>query len=314
MAKSKKTTQAKATYEFFKIVPKSKTFLKYNVAPIRLRVVKGEGVNYKPDINVKVNDLNKGKKHFLNLSGDGDEFTIRVLIHKDDEFNGVLKASSFFKVISSLAKNKKTSAAHFKKIKVRAALDYWIRNNVVLMVTTHALDIKNGEYIISANSSRKQVSKDYTTWDLTFTRYTGTVVYAMNFTNAKAKKAIKTYQASQTKKKSKAKAASKPFKNCTYKGMVYSKTKKVTECNKLLQKFLKKYGFYKQSVDGWYGKYTLASVKAFQTKFQKKYGLKPNGKIDARTFNAMTTIDIRQESSVLSLVQQVGKSSTKKKK
>ena len=284
---------------FFKIVPKSEIYFKYNVDPIPLRVIKGEGVNYKPDINVKVNDLNKGKKQFLNLSGGGDEFTIRVLIHKKDTFmtynlkklllSGLSPASSYEEI-----------KEYGKERKLTAALNYWMRNSTVLMVTTDAIDIKNGEYIITGNGARKQVTDNYTTWELTFTRYTGTTIIAMNFQNDKAKKAVNSYKSSLAKKKAKAKAASKPFKNCTYKNMVYSKTKKVTACNKLLQNFLKKKGYYKDAVDGWYGPGTAKAVKKFQTKYQKKFSLKPNGKMDAKTLKLMETIANYKEPTITS--------------
>ena len=94
--------------------------------------------------------------------------------------------------------------------------------------------------------------------------------------------------------------------------MVYSKTKKVNACNKLLQTFLKKYGYYKASVDGWYGNETKKAVLAFQNKFKKKYGLKPNGKMDAKTFRVMNTIEVRQNSTILSATTQCAKSAVKK--
>lgn len=284
MATEMKPTNDPSKRIFFNIVPRAKTYMKYNISPIRLRVVRQDGVNYKPDIQIKVNKLNKGKKHFVNTSSENDEFSIKVLIHKDDKIMGFKEGNI------SLKKGVSTKSLR-KKFNLIDTLDYWIRHMYVFAVTTDAIDIENGYYLITSNGTRKQTSDNYTLWDLTFTKYTGTTWYAMNYNNKNAKKAINSYKASVAKKKAKAKKATSSLKNCTYKNMVYSKTKKVNACNKILQTFLKKKGFYKAAIDGWYGTETYKAVYAFQKKYRTLYKLSVTGKVDAKTLNAMQTIE-----------------------
>ena len=51
---------------------------------------------------------------------------------------------------------------------------------------------------------------------------------------------------------------------------------------------------YTRQIDGWYGKYTKAAVKAFQKKYKKTYNLKVNGVMDTKTLNAIIKKDVKK--------------------
>lgn len=247
--------------------------------PMRLKVVYNSGVNFTPDVKIKVNDLNKGKKQFLNLSGTGDKFKINVMVHNKEIWD------------SHVWVNGKRKRGY-----VRSVLNKWIRNMTPLWVVSDgAVDIKSGPYIITANPSRKQSARGgYSEWELEFTKYYPVKTVGFLKENKNAKKAVASYnKAKKNAKKTKVnKAHSLNYEllYCRVAHWEYTKTKKVVGCVKYLQTWLKKYGFYKSDIDGWYGKQTLASVKAFQTKFSKQYKLKKNGIVDKATLEAMVSV------------------------
>ena len=277
---------------FMTIVPKEKTYLDYNIEAIPLKVLRGDGVDYTPDVNITVTDLNAGNKMFTNNNGKGDKFKVTVII---DETNTVPAHIKFEDVIAQLKQG--TFSFNFSKnVRVLDALDYWIRNMTILMITTRSIDVPNGEYIITGNGNRKQTLDGYTYWELEFTRYTGKVTSKMAVNNTNTNAAIRKYNQSKKKKAAKAKSNTtdtSKLKNCkvgTNSQIKYSKTKKVTECVKLMQTVLKKKKFYSGSIDGWFGDQTLAAVKAFQKKYKTTYNLTENGKVDKKTLNALCKV------------------------
>ena len=251
--------------------------------PMRLKVAYDDGVKFTPDVKIQVNDLNKGKKQFLNLSGTGDKFKITVLVHNKEIWNSGVHGAN----------------GKLKRGYVRSVLNKWIRNMTPLwVVSSGAVDVKSGPYIITDNPSRKQTARGgYSAWELEFTKYYPVKTVGFNVENKNAKKAIASYKSSTTKKAQVKKYSSlqRELLYCRVAHWEYSKTKKVVGCFKYLQMWLKKYGFYKQAIDGWYGNYTLASVKAFQKKYSKKFKLKTNGIVDKATLEAMVKIDIAYE-------------------
>ena len=75
-----------------------------------------------------------------------------------------------------------------------------------------------------------------------------------------------------------------------------TKTKKVTECVKLMQWVLKKKGYYDKKVSGWFDEYTFKCVKKFQTEYNKKKKkgkytkkdlLRTDGKVDKYVLAAL---------------------------
>lgn len=290
---------------FLTIVPRDKTYMEYTIGPIRLNVIQDDGVHYNPDIDIKVNDLNKGKKYFLNASGEGDSFKVNVIIKKSDSFQGKIEVKEemqYGKSSSGLygwyGGGTKTT---FKKISVLDALDYWIRNMTVFMVTTRALDIPNGEYIITSNSSRKQTYEGTTIWELEFTKYTGAVTIGWSFNDTNAKSAVANYNKQKKANAAKAKAAvktkvkqqssiQKKLSKCKLCSIKYSKKKKTCICTLYMQHILKKKGYYNSSLDGWFGSETTKAVKKFQNAYKKKYNLKKTGKVDSKTKSALCKV------------------------
>lgn len=286
------------------IVPRTEEYLSLNIAPISLRVVQDDGLKTNPDIDIKVVSLNKGQKHFLNNSGDGDKFKISILINKTDTFYGNKYFSDIFN-----ENNFKISSDYFskydeekedwyvtKEFRVIDALDSWIRNMTILAVTSdEAVDITDGEYIITANPSREQYFLDgYSLWELEFTRYTPVSALKFNFSNKYVNKAKKRYARKKQKNaKSTVKSASvlnNKLKKCKVSQLKYSKTKKIVACVKTLQKYLNKKLGSKLKIDGWYGSETVKAVKKFQRKYKRKYNLTANGKMDTKTLNAMIKV------------------------
>lgn len=278
---------------FLDIVPREKTYLEYSINSVPLEVLTSQGVTYTPDIDIKVTNLSKGQKHLLNLSGDGDKFKINVIIKNDDTITGAKGITEYY------YRGELLRYAHsVQKFRVIDVLDYWIRNMTVLMVHTRAVDIPDGEYIITENSNRKQTFEDYTIWELEFTKYTGVYMLKYNFDNTKANKAISDYNASKkkttstTKKETvkKAETTASKLKKCNVNVMKYSKTKKIVACVKYMQEILKKKGFYTGVVDGWFGPLTTTAVKKFQQKYKTKYKLSVNGKVDKKTLDAICKV------------------------
>ncbi len=277
---------------FINIAPRTERYYQYNDHGIPLRVVLGN-VDVTPDVNISVTDLSKGQKHFINSSGDGDKFKIKVIINDTDTYKNewVEEIIPF----SGLTIRKQ----HIDDVNLMEGLDSWIRNMVVIsVIADEAVDIPNGEYIITKNQSRTQNRKSgYSIWELEFTRYTGVDVLWLNIDDTYAKKAAKQYEKNKTKNAQKAKEKAKTastlnnkLSKCTVSKLKYSKTKKVVACVKTLQQYLNKKLGTKLTIDGWYGDETVKAVKKFQNKYKKKYNLTPNGKMDAKTLKAMIKV------------------------
>lgn len=301
---------------FFNIIPLDKAYYNYCFEDIPLRVV-WDSLEVTPNVKVNKTELSDGKIYFTKpITSQMDSFKIQILLHKDDVVKGHfheeyqtenplagLDLSSINTLFSTgidtdiidqfLFTGESDIADYYDDIKVTDLLRYVVNNLIIVTVHTDAADIVDGTYVVTDNSSRKQVSRDgYTLWELEFTRHRPGTTISYNFNNSIVKKAVSNY-----KKKAKAKAKAKSsatteskLKKCDVKNLKYSKTKKVTTCVKYMQTLLKKKGYYKSTVDGWFGGETLKSVKKFQTDYKKKYKLRTDGKVDAKTRNAMSTV------------------------
>lgn len=290
---------------FINLIPRDKSYTDsehtYRIDDaIPLRVVKDDGVDMTPDVNIKVTDLSKGQKQFVNASGKGDRYNITILVHEDDTFTGTWTHS--FNPSWQPSGSAMKYIDHFDyptSLKVVDLLDWIIRKMLVVTLTSdnNVALIPNGAYIITDNPHRVQNYKNgYSLWELEFTKYTGAVNSKYVKTTTAATKAINAYNKKKSKTTSKKTTTTKAkqssslnsqLKKCKVSQMVYSKTKKVTSCVKTLQKYLNKKGKGNLAVDGWYGNATLKAVKKFQTDFKKKYKLTANGKMDTKTLNAM---------------------------
>ena len=272
------------------------TIVKNVVDTLPLKVVIGS-LEVTPNININVTNLNMANriqyKHFLNQSDYGITFKCEVIINKNEMWHS--DSWGRFLMMSSKEYNKQMKEVHavvdnhktdFKVINV---LKSWIRNMYPVKVVTKAIDVPNGTYIITGNSSRKQVYENYTIWTLEFTTFNPLNLAVYKNNNTAIKKAL------AKKKNSKSKAANKAkFKKCKLSSLKYSKKKKTVACVKYMQKILYNKGCLKKKsqIDGWYGKVTCKAVRKFQTDFKKKYKLKVTSgtKVDKATFNAMCKV------------------------
>ena len=300
----------KEIYEnFMSIVPSNHLFGEYTVGPIKLSVISTNGIAVTPDVKITVNDLNSGEKRFINNSGKGDKFKVNVIISRDATVQGVMSTKQEMQYgyyHGMYGWYGGGTIIHHKQIRITDALEYWIKNMNVFLVTTRAIDVPNGKYIITSNPSRKQNYENYTVWELEFTKFFEGIPIKATWDDTYANKAVETYKNKKAKKakatKDKAKKSESnvsKLKKCKVgKGseIKYSKTKKVTECVKLMQWVLKKKGYYDKAVSGWFDDYTLKCVKNFQTdynkkkkkgKYTKKDLLRTDGKVDKYVLAAL---------------------------
>lgn len=284
-----------------------------NVAPARLRVIQDGGVNSVPDVDIIVNDLASGRKHFQNNSGKGDTFKVNVLINAedtvvltksfdDDSWVDALGGEFDYEYMYSMVDGKRirgvaedSTVLLGGRVNLVTALDYWMRTATPLNIVTRAVDVPNGLYLIIKNSSRKQSYEGFTEWELEFMKYEEITTTSFSSTTKGVTKAIAKYEKAKKKKSTKSKtttAKSKTtskdnLKKCKLSKLKYSKTKKVVGCVKHLQRVLNNTIKSNLIIDGWYGDSTKQAVKKFQTN-NKKYNLKTDGNVDQNTLNCLT--------------------------
>ncbi|MBQ7927710.1 MAG: peptidoglycan-binding protein [Methanobrevibacter sp.] len=257
--------------------------------PLVLNVLTNGGVDYSPNVKIKTTELSNGESVFKGMLRTDDSFKIKIMINRVYNYD----TKEFEDVSWSGGSNVTTKTSGT----VAEMLDYWIRNGIPVYVVTEAMDVPDGEYLIVDNSSRNQEYLNSTVWELEFKKYDGTNTIKFNFQNNVSDNAIKKYEKAKAAKAkaAKAKAAKKSqvktkasdesqLRKCKRSSLVYSKKKKSVACVKTMQKILKKQGFYKSTIDGWFNKLTKNAIMAYQKKYKKKYSLKVTGKVDQYTY------------------------------
>ena len=231
---------------------------------LKLRGERDDGVKVVPGMNINITKLNNSSKsfnHFFNNGYTGITFSITVLIKESDLWNGK---------------------------QVTKVLNDWFINMIPLHVITEAIDVPDGEYIISKNNERKQNYKGSTVWNLELTSYTPLKVFKYQNNNKTVVKALK-----KNKKKAKKATVNSKLKKCNYKNIKYSKTKKIVKCVKYMQTILyKKHYLKKKQVDGWFGKETVKALKRFQANYRStdhdlSHHLLVSGTLDKKTWQAL---------------------------
>ncbi len=252
--------------------------------PLVLDVIMDGGVDYSPNVKIKTTELSNGQSVFKGMKRTDDSFKIKIIINRVYNYD-----TREFEDVSWLGGSDVTTKTSGT---VAQMLDYWIRNALPVYVVTEAMDVPDGEYLIVDNPSRNQEYLNSTVWELEFKKYAGNNRLKWNFQNNVSDKALKQYEKA---KAAKAKAAKKSqvktkasdesqLRKCKRSSLVYSKKKKSVECVKTMQKILKKQGFYKSTIDGWFNKLTKNAVIGYQEKYKKKYSLKVTGKVDQYTY------------------------------
>ena len=215
---------------------------------LHLRVDQSKGIDTIPDMDINITDLNKSGntlyKQFFNNGYGGITFKATIIIKKTDKWN---------------------------KKAVKDVLHKWFINMSPIAVVTDAIDVPNGQYIISKNPTRKQTFIDSTVWELEFTTYTPLKLYKYKNDNSAVLKALQKTKKGQKSQKKKA-TVNVNLSKCNYKVLVYSKNKKNVKCVKYMQKILYKNKLLKKKqIDGWYGKKTKKAVKRFQKKYNRTH-------------------------------------------
>ena len=282
---------------FFSII--SAEEIDYGSSPMNLKVIQGTGVEVIPDLNINVNSLNNGNKYFLNNGYGGITFKIDVIINKNDIFTTYRSESIplTFSITNGVG-SYLGGGVQISQIRTSVIdkLHEWITTMTPVYVVTDAIDIPNGRYIISKNSSRKQTYRENTVWTLEFTEFKGINITKYKNDNKYVDKAKKNYAKAKAKakkaqsKKAKANNANKnKLKKCKLANLKYGLKK--SNCVKYMQTVLYKKGYLtKKQVDGWFGTITKNALKKFQKKYQKKYKLKINGKVDKATLKALINV------------------------
>ena len=257
--------------------------------PLALKVLSSNGFNVTPQIDIVTTNLKSSKKNFkyknfFNSGYGGIVFKIDIIVGKDEETNKSFSNTEY----------------DIYESDVLNWLHYWYVNMLPVYVVTDAIDVPNGQYIITDNDTRKQTYKKHTIWSLEFTTYNPLNTVKWTAKNSAIEKVIKKYN--DSKKKTTTKTTTKTSTKASSKSTVKSKLskcklsnlkytgKKVTNitCVKYLQEILYKAGYLtKKQIDGWYGDKTLNAVKKWQKKYKTKYKLKVTGKMDSATLKAM---------------------------
>ena len=246
------------------------------------------GVDVSPNVKIKTTELSNGQSVFKSMRRTDDTFKIKIIINRVYNYEK--------KVFEDVSWSGGSDVTTKTSGNVAEMLDYWIRNSIPVYVVTEAMDVKDGEYLIIDNPSRKQEYRNSTIWELEFKKYDGNNRISWNYMNSVSNNALKQYEkakaakakaakaktAAKSKAKTKATDESKLSK-CKRSSLVYSKKKKSVTCVKYMQKILKKKGFYKSTIDGWFNVLTKNAIMAYQKKY-KKWNLKPTGKVDQYTF------------------------------
>lgn len=300
---------------FLTLCPRDGTYMEYSIDAIPLKVLVSGNVEFTPDFKTNITKLQNAQSVLNRHYGDADSFTIKVIIGKDDVVDGhvhkeyyntfpdnIINMTGLPDSVIEDFKQQYTSVPYeiidyHDNLPLITLLNYWIKGGFIFNVVTEAMDVPNGLYVITSNPSRVQDHKNYTIWELEFTKWTGNTAVDWNFSNVRVNKAKKTYnQKKKAAAKSKAKQSTSvktKLKKCDPKKIYYTKNKRVTDCTKYMQEILDKKGFYGKTnvnqVDGWYGPSTLKAVKAFKKKYKKKYGFNLNGTIGDKMIKALCT-------------------------
>ena len=173
-----------------------------------LHIVRSKGIDVVKDFDLKITDLNTGSgntkfKHFHNTGNGGITFKVDVVI-KPGEAWGYGKAGGGNFVYYGVS--------YPSRARVMVWLNYWFEQMTRLYVVSDAIDIPNGEYILSANPKRNQTLDKYSIWSLEFTTYN-----PLNVQEFKALESLSKY----TGKTVPATAKNTQLSNCEIKNFVY---------------------------------------------------------------------------------------------
>lgn len=229
----------------------------FEIDTIPFDVVQDKGIQVDSLINIKSTPLHsdlqkKAYVHFYNNGYSGKEFSIDLIVDISDTAGDC---------------------------KVKDHLDSWLEEGSSHIIVTEAIDVPNGEYLIT---SAKSVQQFHNTaiWSLDFSQYYLQEVVANAPDNS-----------------------SKDTSNSTTSSIVLSKcnlpltpASTSSECIIALQQKLKNKGYYlfkdgnTLPVDGVYNENVVLAVTLLQKDYQYEYGLNVTGLFDKKTRDCLLNI------------------------
>lgn len=223
----------------------------FTIDKIPLKLIRGDKVKVDPQLNIKSTPLHsnpneQGYLHLYNAGYNGITFSISVYFDKSDMLAGNSKAK----------------------------LDGWLKKGSTHSIVTKAIDIPNGEYIITSCTSEQEY-EEMVIWNLTFTQY---------FTSASEKLFEKTSDTSSFT------SNSSILDNCD---LPLTPESIDTEIITVLQQALKNVGYYLSyngvllECTGVYDENTIRAVTLLQTDYQEEYNLNITGIFDVATKNCL---------------------------
>ena len=199
------------TEYFLTFVPRDETYLEYNIDPVPLKVIRTNGVQVTPLMNItetSIRGYNSAhpegfrRKFFTDHGYEGIRFKVDVILNVDDEATAYTKRRRFIPNTKLGDNAYVTEHIYNYDPKTIDVLRYVIENAIPVNVVTRAIDIPNGVYLITKNDSRKQTNDKNTIWSLEFSKYVNFYVVQYATDNSvvlnaitKAKKARQAYQA-----------------------------------------------------------------------------------------------------------------------
>ena len=223
----------------------------FTIDKIPLKIVRSDKVKVDPQLNIKSTPLhsNPNEQGYLHLHNAG--------------YNGItFSVSVYFDSRDMLAGNNK------------ATLDEWLKKGSTHSIVTKAIDIPNGEYVITSCTSEQEFD-EMVIWNLTFTQY---------FTSASENLFEKTSDTSSFT------SNSSILDNCD---LPLTPESTDTEVITVLQQSLKNVGYYLVNngvflqCTGVYDENTVLAVTLLQRDYQEEFNLSVTGLFDVATKNCL---------------------------
>lgn len=235
---------------------------------LALKVVQENGVEVTPNFNVKTTELRDGYKNFKANNDDTINFKIDVIIRYNETW-GYGHAGKDYPPWTFDGE-----AFYSQRWYVTKWLEYWMKNMRPLYVVSDAIDVPNGTYLLTENSSRTQNFREYTVWTLEFTTCKDFRIWRWDNDNSAVRATIDSLVNPKQEEMNIGQIMATwnaILGTCT--DIVYSKTQNYTDCNKLMQYKLYFMGYLREDqVDGWYGNVTMEAVKKFQRDYNNILG------------------------------------------
>ena len=250
-----------------------------------LHIIRSSGVDAKRDFDVKVTDLSTDKhnvkyKHFHNTGDGGITFKVEVIINPNESWGYGKQGQADFVYYG---------VKYPARARILVWLNFWFTNMTPLYVVSDAIDIPNGEYILSGTPKRLQNLDHYTKWQLEFIEYHSISTHKWQPLQSLSKYTGTTVPAT---------AKNTNLADCDLTNFKYRREfdpNYTTKCNRWLRDKLYQLGFlsyedYNSGTgqSGWYGPAVLGAIKQFQKKYMAYFpGMIVNGKCDKVTRDAL---------------------------